>query len=148
MSMDYSLGTNIVPRRGIPVAVQGTTTVSGTVTATVGGSATAPGSTPFRATPTNTSTAIKGTAGRVYGVSVSNPGAAACYVNLYNIVTATVGTTAPALQILVPAGQTVVAMPAVPIAFATAICCAATDTSAVLSAVAPATLPVVNVQYL
>lgn len=148
MTMDYS--ASATPRIGLslPVNIVGTVPVSGTVTATVGASATAAGTTPFRATPTNTSTAIKGTSGRVYGLVVANPGAAACYVNLYNIVTATVGTTAPALQVLVPAGATIVVTPSVAISFGTGICCAATDTSAVLSALAPATLPVVNVQYL
>jgi hypothetical protein len=148
MTMDYSSSANTLLRRAKPVSVIGTVPVSGTVTATPGASATVTGTTPFRGTPTNTSMAIKGSSGRVYGLSVSNPGAAACYFNIYNIVTATVGTTVPVLQVLVPAGQTVVIQPAVPLSLGTGICCAATDTSAVLSAVAPATLPVANVQYL
>ena len=52
---------------------------------------------------TNTSSAIKGTAGIVYGWNLVNTNATPVYVKLYNVVTATVGTTTPARVLAVPA---------------------------------------------
>ena len=86
-------------------AVSGTLTSAGTTTNTP-------------ATPTTTNailssaattngTVAKASAGTIYSVTASNTGAAAAYVKLHNSTTVTVGTTAVALTIPVPAGGTV-----------------------------------------
>jgi hypothetical protein len=98
---------------------------------------------------TNVGQTVKATPGKVFGFTVSNPGAAAAYFNLYNTTSITIGTTVPVLQILVPIGGTVaVSQATLGLNFATAIAVAATDTSTILSAVAPASPQIVNVYYI
>lgn len=151
MTLDYSsTAGGTWGMRPKPVAIIGTPAVSGTIVANPGPSATAgsaPTATRIPAT-SNASNAIKGSAGRVFGFSVSNPGAAAAWFNVYNIVTATIGATQPLLQVLVPAGGNVDFEPPYGVAFSTGICIAATDTSSVLSSVAPATALVACVIWL
>jgi hypothetical protein len=147
MTIDYaSSASGTWGMRPKPVAVIGTLTVTATpsVSATTG---TAPTGTRVAAV-TNASSAIKGAAGKVFGFTVSNWGASAAWFNIYNIVTATVGTTNPLVQVLVPAGQTIDFEPPFGINFGTGIAIAATDISAVLSAVAPATPLVATVIWL
>lgn len=92
--------------------ISGTQPVSGTVTATVTGG-TVVGVTPtttnaiLSSAATTNSTVAKATAGTIYGLTVSNTGAAAAFVKLYNSATVTVGTTAVALTVPVPAGGVV-----------------------------------------
>ena len=56
---------------------------------------------------TTNGTVAKASAGTIYGLTVSNTGAAAAFVKLYNSATVTVGTTAVALTVPVPAGGVV-----------------------------------------
>lgn len=86
--------------------------VSGTVTATVTGG-TVVGVTPtttnaiLSSAATTNGTVAKASAGTVFGLTCSNTGAAAAFVKLYNSTTVTVGTTAVALTVPVPAGGVV-----------------------------------------
>lgn len=86
--------------------------VSGTVTATVTG-ATVVGVTPtttnaiLSSAATTNGTVAKASAGTIYSVTASNTGAAVAYVKLHNSTTVTVGTTAVALTIPVPAGAAI-----------------------------------------
>jgi len=103
---------------------------------------------PFRAVVTNVAQAVKTIPGNVESFQVSNPGASAAYFNLYNQTAVTVGTTVPTIQVLVPATSTV----SVPfnvngVKFDVGIMVAATDISTPLSAVAPASSQIGNVQY-
>ncbi len=92
--------------------ISGTQPVSGTVTATVTGG-TVVGVTPtttnaiLSSAATTNGTVAKATAGTIYGLTCSNTGAAAAFVKLYNSATVTVGTTAVALTVAVPAGGVV-----------------------------------------
>jgi hypothetical protein len=90
------------------------------------------------AAATTNATSVKTTAGRVYGYSLSNPSAAVKSFKFYDMATApTVGTSTPALTIVIPAGQTVSASFPFPIPFTTGIAYAITglatdaDTTAV-----------------
>lgn len=56
---------------------------------------------------TTNGTVAKASAGTIYGLTVSNTGAAAAFVKLHNSTTITVGTTAVALTVPVPAGGVV-----------------------------------------
>lgn len=86
--------------------------VSGTVTATVTGG-TVVGVTPtttnaiLSSAATTNGTVAKASAGTIFGLTCSNTGAAAAFVKLYNSTTVTVGTTAVALTVPVPAGGVV-----------------------------------------
>jgi len=90
--------------------VTATQPVSGTVTVTGG---TVVGVAPtttngiLSSAATTNGTIAKAAAGTIYGVVVSNTGAAVAFVKLHNSATITVGTTAVALTIPVPAGGVV-----------------------------------------
>jgi len=90
--------------------ISGTQPVSGTVTVTGG---TVVGVTPtttnaiLSSAATTNGTVAKAAAGTIYGLTVSNTGAAAAFVKLHNSATVTVGTTAVALTVPVPAGGVV-----------------------------------------
>lgn len=89
----------------IPGAQASTTqSVSGTVTATLGSPTNA---NILNSAATTNGTVIKASAGNLYAIVASNNGASSAYVKLHNSTTVTVGTTAVAMWILVPAGQTV-----------------------------------------
>ena len=117
--------------------------VSGTVTATVTGGTVvgvAPTTTNaiLSSAATTNGTVAKASAGTIYGLTVSNTGAAAAFVKLHNSTTITVGTTAVALTVPVPAGGVVsLAWGTQGMRYATGICysitnlAADTDTTAV-----------------
>jgi len=88
----------------VPVVLQATAGVSGTVTANEGTPVT-PTSNIINSAANTNGTIVKASAGNVYAVRASNNGAAACYVKLHNSTTVTVGTTAVADWLLVPAGS-------------------------------------------
>jgi hypothetical protein len=132
---------NNASNRTVPVQINNTPNVTLSNSATgmnatmTGTAATAVSNQAVLGTPLS----VKGSAGKVFGFTVSNPGAAAAYFNLYNQTAVTLGTTVPTVQILVPAGQTLMYEMTLGIDFPTGIIMAATDISAPLSAVAPAT---------
>lgn len=121
----------------------GTQPVSGTVTATVTGGTVvgvAPTTTNaiLSSAATTNGTVVKASAGTIYGLTVSNTGATAAFVKLHNSTTITVGTTAVALTVPVPAGGVVsLAWGTQGMRYATGICysitnlAADTDTTAV-----------------
>lgn len=123
--------------------ISGTQPVSGTVTATVTGGTVvgvAPTTTNaiLSSAATTNGTVAKASAGTIYGLTVSNTGAAAAFVKLHNSTTITVGTTAVALTVPVPAGGVVsLAWGTQGMRYATGICysitnlAADTDTTAV-----------------
>lgn len=85
------------------VAVTGTATVSGTVTANQGTLLTGTTYNLVTAATTNAAS-VKSTAGNLFELTISNPTATAAYVKLYNKASApTVGTDVPVLTIPVPA---------------------------------------------
>lgn len=123
--------------------ISGTQPVSGTVTATVTGGTVvgvAPTTTNaiLSSAATTNGTVAKASAGTIYGLTVSNTGAAVAFVKLHNSTTITVGTTAVALTVPVPAGGVVsLAWGTQGMRYATGICysitnlAADTDTTAV-----------------
>ena len=76
-------------------------------------------------TANGTAQAVKASAGTVYGVQAINTSAAIAYVQIFNLAAAsvTMGTTAPALEILVPvtSGFVNLNLSAIGVAFGTAI---------------------------
>ena len=101
----YTLLPGSYATEPLPICqVTATQPISGTVTTTLGSPTNA--SIINSAASTN-GTVIKASAGNVYGIIASNSGAAAAYVKLHNSTTVTAGTTAVALWIKVPAGDTV-----------------------------------------
>lgn len=93
---------------------------------------------------------VKATAGQVYGWYIYNDGAAKVYVKLYDATAAsvTVGTTTPKMTIPIPAGSAANVEFTNGIAFATAICIAATTGVADADVAAPAANQVVaNILY-
>ena len=123
--------------------VSATQPISGTVTATVTGGTVvgvAPTTTNaiLSSAATTNGTVAKASAGTIYGLTVSNTGASAAFVKLHNSTTITVGTTAVALTVPVPAGGVVsLAWGTHGMRYATGICysitnlAADTDTTAV-----------------
>lgn len=123
--------------------ISGTQPVSGTVTATVTGGTVvgvAPTTTNaiLSSAATTNGTVAKASAGTIYGLTVSNTGITAAFVKLHNSTTITVGTTAVALTVPVPAGGVVsLAWGTQGMRYATGICysitnqAADTDTTAV-----------------
>lgn len=89
---------------------QAVTVSSGTVTTVTTVSASTP-ATPtasiLSSAATTNGTVVKATAGTIYGFCVSNTGAAAAFFKLHNSATVTVGTTAVALTVSIPASGTV-----------------------------------------
>jgi hypothetical protein len=79
--------------------------------ATVSGTVTANQATPtagiLNSAATTNGTVVKASAGTLYGVTLTNNGAGSAYFKLHNSTTVTVGTTAVASWILIPAGQSV-----------------------------------------
>jgi hypothetical protein len=137
--------------RSVPVTVNGTAAVSMatntpslSVSATVGTAAT---NTRFPSV-TNAGQSVKGSAGKFFGVNVSNWGASAAWFNIYNATSVVIGTTVPVIQLLVPAGQTIILDQEVGVTMSTGIFVAATDTSALQSAVAPATALQASVRFI
>ncbi len=86
--------------------ISGTQPVSGTVTATLSAPATPTASIVNSAASTN-GTVVKGSAGTLYSITASNTGAAVAFLKLHNSTTVTVGTTAVAMTIPIPAGSVV-----------------------------------------
>lgn len=123
----------------IPAAqVTGTQPVSGTVTANLGTFTNPTNASIINSAATTNGTVIKASAGNIYNITASNNGAATAFVKLHNSATVTVGTTAVALIIPVPAGGVInVPFGALGTRFATGICLsitnliADTDTTAV-----------------
>lgn len=117
--------------------------VSGAVTATVTGGTVvgvAPTTTNaiLSSAATTNGTVAKASAGTIYGLTVSNTGPTAAFVKLHNSTTITVGTTAVALTVPVPAGGVVsLALGTQGMLYETGICysitnrAADTDTTAV-----------------
>jgi hypothetical protein len=96
---------------------------------------------------TNVSHSVKAAQGKVMGYTVSNWGASAAWFNMYNSTAPIIGTTVPIIQVLIPPGGNAdLPIDAFGVNFSTGITCAATDTSAVMSAIAPAT-PLVAVVF-
>jgi hypothetical protein len=90
---------------GLPVNIQGTPAVSGTVTSNLGTLTSTTASNVNSAATTN-ATSIKGSAGSFYGVIASNTGAGDAWVKYYNKASApTVGTDVPIFILRVPAGS-------------------------------------------
>lgn len=91
----------------IPAAqISGTQPVSGTLTSA--GTTTNTPATPtaniLNSAATTNGTIVKGSAGTLYSITASNTNAAVRYLKLHNSTTVTVGTTAVALTIAIPAG--------------------------------------------
>ena len=104
---DYAeLTAEITAGRGQTVAGQaiGVAVVSGTVTANHG-TWTTPATNILNSAATTNGTVVKASAGTIYGGRVFNNGAAAAYLKLHNSTTVTVGTTAVAMCIKIPAGE-------------------------------------------
>lgn len=117
--------------------ISGTQPVSGTVTATEGTPMTPTASIINSAASTN-GTVVKASAGTLYGVVLSNNGASDAWFKLHNSTTVTVGTTAVAMWIKIPAGSNVnVQWGSKGLRHGTGICCSITgavgdsDTTAV-----------------
>lgn len=90
--------------------ISGTQPVSGTVTATVTGGTVvgvAPTASIVNSAATTNGTIVKGSAGTLYSITASNTGAAVAFLKLHNSTTVTVGTTAVAMTIPIPAGAVV-----------------------------------------
>jgi hypothetical protein len=109
-TQDWRIVLGTYATEPIPASqVSATQPVSGTVTATVTGG-TVVGVTPtttnaiLSSAATTNGTVAKATAGTIFGLTASNTGAAVAFVKLHNSATVTVGTTAVALTIPVPAG--------------------------------------------
>ena len=86
--------------------VSGTVTVNGTVTSNEGTPAT-PLASILNSAATTNGTIVKASAGTIYNVKLTNNGAAAAYFKLHNSTTVTVGTTAVADWIKIPAGESI-----------------------------------------
>lgn len=135
--------------------ISGTQPVSGTVTATVTGGTVvgvAPTTTNaiLSSAATTNGTVAKASAGTIYGLTVSNTGAAAAFVKLHNSTTITVGTTAVALTVPVPAGGVVsLAWGTQGMRYATGICYSITNLAADTDTTAVALSQVkVNLSYI
>lgn len=135
-SWRFKLGTYAT--EPIPAAqISGTQPVSGTVTAIEGTPMTPTASIINSAASTN-GTVVKASAGTLYGVVLSNNGASDAWFKLHNSTTVTVGTTAVAMWIKIPAGSNVnVQWGSKGLRHGTGICCSITgavgdtDTTAV-----------------
>lgn len=121
----------------------GSLTVDGTIAATQSGAwsvtpipATTGGLTLFSQNITNTAggTAVKGSAGQVYGYYFYNNNATVCYVQIWNVASPTVGTTAPVISMGIPANGGANMPTSMGLAFSTAITIGATTTRAGSSA--------------
>jgi hypothetical protein len=124
----------------LPVTQQGTVTTTGTVTSISAGtnaigdvgvqyraSATGAGTATNIASPaTPASQAIKATAGRLLGICLNNSNATTRYFKVFNVATATLGTTSAVLDIALPQNTPVIIKFEGGISFATAISCAVT----------------------
>jgi hypothetical protein len=95
-----------VAGQGVGVNVIGTVPVSGTVTANEGTPVTPSASILNSAASTN-GTVVKASAGTIYGVVLANNGASDAWFKLHNSTAVTVGTTAVAMWIKIPAGANV-----------------------------------------
>lgn len=137
---------NNTGNRGVPVVVNTmpTTNVQLSASATSGTATTS-----FRGTAvTNAASSVKASAGKLFTIYTHNPNASAVYLNVYNVAAPTVGTTTPAMTFHIPAGGTLMFDHELGVNFTAAIVLAATDTSTILSAVAPATPLVVTGSYI
>jgi hypothetical protein len=102
--------------------------VSGTVTANLGTFTNPTNANILNSAATTNGTVIKASAGNVYNITASNNGAATAFVKLYNSTTVTVGTTAIAVIIPVPAGGVInVPFGALGSRFSTGICLSITN---------------------
>ena len=135
-SWRFKLGTYAT--EPIPAAqISGTQPVSGTVTATEGTPMT-PTAIIINSAASTNGTVVKASAGTLYGVALANNGAGDAWFKLHNSTTVTVGTTAVALWIKIPAGSNVnVQWGSKGLRHVTGICCSITgavgdsDTTAV-----------------
>ena len=124
-------------------------TISGTVSRVAPSASTdaVGASTAFDPTVSNTVENIKASAGHLLGLHVHNPDAAEAFLQLFDVAgSPTVGTTTPKLSLRIEAGGDLLFMPALPIAFATAIRYAATTT--VNGGTAPGSDLVLNAIYI
>lgn len=106
------------------------------------------GSTPFRNTAlSNTAVALKASGGNLYGVHIENSSAAKSYVHFYDVAqgSVTVGTTTPAISLVIPAQGAYDYNFSTPLTFATAITIAATTTAT--GGTAPASALLFNAYY-
>ena len=94
-------------------------------------------------------TVVKATAGKLYFMSVGNPQASAVYLKLYNAASVTLGTTSPALNIMIPASGTFnLDINDTGLFFSTGICFAVTGGQALLDSTALTTASVVNYAFI
>ena len=94
-------------------------------------------------------TVVKATAGKLYFMSVGNPQASAVYLKLYNAASVTLGTTSPALNIMIPASGTFnLDINDTGLYFSTGICFAVTGGQALLDSTALTTASVVNYTFI
>lgn len=103
--------------------VSGSLTSAGTTTATPA----TPTANILNSAASTNGTVVKGSAGTLYSIVASNTNAAVRYLKLHNSATVTVGTTAVALTIAIPAGGTVtLEFGALGMRFGTGICLSTT----------------------
>ena len=94
-------------------------------------------------------TVVKATTGKLYFMSVGNPQASAVYLKLYNAASVTLGTTSPALNIMIPASGTFnLDINDTGLFFSTGICFAVTGGQALLDSTALTTASVVNYAFI
>lgn len=110
-----------------------------------------PDTTKFRSfAVTNAAVAVKASAGTLHAWAITNLHSAAIFVKFYNTAqgSTVVGTTAPVYVIQVPANDQVLErFPNFPVAFGTAITVTVVTGGADASAVAAATLPIIELEY-
>jgi hypothetical protein len=83
---------------------------------------------PWLGSAVTTAASVKAAPGSLYGYIIGNPNASACYLQVFNATSVTLGTTTPVLSIqLTASGGANVSFP--PIAFGTGIMVAATQTA-------------------
>lgn len=93
----------------------------------------------------NTAQTIKASGGYLYALEVQNPNATACYLQLFDHASPTVGTTAPVQSYYIPGSGAMDKCFAVPVEFTTAIKYAATTTAT--GAIDPAVGLILNATF-
>ena len=144
--------SSAVAQLGINLAQIGGTASAGTAGYIgIGSAATSNGQTlgTLVAPLTVAATVVKATAGKLYFMSVGNPQASAVYLKLYNAASVTLGTTSPALNIMIPASGTFnLDINDTGLFFSTGICFAVTGGQALLDSTALTTASVVNYAFI
>lgn len=112
---------------------------------------TATGTSKFRSvTVDSTAQAVKASAGNLYGINIANPHSAAIYVKLYDKAAASVNPASdvPVLTLMVPATSPYTLRGLdLPVSFATAIAVRAVTNAGDTGTTAPATLPIIELEY-